>query len=122
VTARHILGPGRIIGKSTHSLEQAGAAESEAVDYLAIGPVYVTPTKPDYQQIGLGTVREVVGRVSAPLVAIGGIEQTTVGAVCDAGIRCVAVVRAVCGAPDPRAAAQTLKQRLAQMSRAPKRF
>ncbi|MBI4341788.1 MAG: thiamine phosphate synthase [Candidatus Omnitrophica bacterium] len=108
--ARAMLGRGRLIGKSTHSLEQAAAAEEEGADYLGVGPIFPTPTKPDYGSVGLSLVRSVSAQVRIPFVCIGGIEAANVRRVAEAGGDRVAVVRAVCGAEDPEAAARTLKQ------------
>jgi thiamine-phosphate pyrophosphorylase len=108
--ARRLLGPDRLIGKSTHSLEQALAGAAEPVDYIAVGPIFATPTKPDYAHVGLHLVQQVTARVRTPVVCIGGIDASTVGAVREAGARCVVVVRAVCAAADPAAAARELKR------------
>ena len=115
--ARRLLGPGRIIGKSTHSLSQALEADGEELDYLALGPVYPTPTKPDYPPVGLKLIGEVSARIRHPLVVIGGVDETTLPEVVAAGAICVAVVRAVCAAEDPQAAARTLKRILTQTPR-----
>ena len=115
--ARRLLGPGRLIGKSTHSLEQALAAEAEGADYLGFGPIFPTPTKPDYDSVGTEVIGPAAKQVRLPLVCIGGIDGTTIGQVVEAGATCVAVVRAVCRAPDPEAAARTLKQSLVQSVR-----
>ncbi|MBI3087606.1 MAG: thiamine phosphate synthase [Candidatus Omnitrophica bacterium] len=117
--ARRILGPDRLIGKSTHSLEQALDADREAVDYLAVGPLYPTPTKPDYPPVGVALIHQVKGRVRRPLVVIGGVEQATLADVLRAGASCVAVVRAVCAADDPEAAARELKRALTQFVPSP---
>ena len=116
--ARARLGKGVLIGKSTHSLEQAVAADQEEVDYLAVGPLYPTPTKPDYPHVGLPLIQHVRHRVRKPLVTIGGIDDTTLPDVLAAGATCVAVVRAVCSADDPRSAAEQLKHTIIQFSRA----
>jgi len=115
--ARKLLGPSRLIGKSTHSLEQALSAASEPVDYLAVGPIFATPTKPDYGSVGLELIGSVAGRVNHSVVCIGGIEEGNVQAVRQAGGRCVAVVRAICAAADPEQAARTLKRHLTQSRR-----
>lgn len=107
--ARRLLGPAGIIGKSTHSLQQALDAEQEGVDYLAVGPIYPTPTKPDAIHVGVGLIGQVTARVRRPLVMIGGVDRTTLPEVVAAGAICVAVVRAVCQAEDPKAAAEELK-------------
>ena len=98
-----------LIGKSTHSLEQAQAAEREGADYIGIGPVFATPTKPTYGAVGLELVRQVTSAVKTPHVAIGGIDPTNVQSVLDAGAKRVAIVRAVCGAADIKDAAQKMK-------------
>ena len=109
VVARQLLGPDRLIGKSTHSLEQARKAAAEPVNYLAVGPVYATPTKPDYGFVGLDLVRRVTAEAKKPVVAIGGIDRQRLPDVLASGARCVAVVRAVCASPNPEQAARALK-------------
>jgi thiamine-phosphate pyrophosphorylase len=98
-----------LIGRSTHSVEQAVQAEGEGADYIAVGPVFATPTKPTYQAVGLNLVSMVSKQVLLPQVAIGGINAENVHEVLSAGAKRVAVVRAVCGEPDIRAAAQRMK-------------
>ncbi len=107
--ARRLLGPGRLIGQSTHSLEQAVAAQAQGADYIGLGPIFPTPTKPEYGGIGTGLIGPVASRVRVPVVCIGGIERGTVEQVVEAGARRIAVVRAVCAATDPEAAARDLK-------------
>lgn len=102
-----------LIGKSTHSLEQAQAAQREEADYIGIGPVYTTPTKPTYNAVGLELVRQVTQAVITPHVAIGGINEKNVRAVLDAGAQRVAVVRAVCGEKNVLESAKILKQIIA---------
>jgi thiamine-phosphate pyrophosphorylase len=99
-----------LIGASTHSLEQAVEAEKQGADYIGIGPVFATPTKPTYNPVGLELVKTVAGRVKVPQVAIGGIDSSNVAEVLAAGARRVAVVRAVCGADDIKAAAKKMKE------------
>ncbi len=115
--AREILGPGRVVGQSTHGVEQALAGAAEGADYLGFGPLFSTPTKPGYPPVGLGVVRQVVAAVHIPIVAIGGIEQRNLDSVLEAGAHCVAVVRAVCAAPDPERASRALKRALHFYSR-----
>lgn len=107
--ARRLLGPGRLIGKSTHSLEQATAAHAEGADYIGFGPIFPTPTKPAYTAVGTRLIHAVVSRVPVPVVCIGGIDCSTAGSVIAAGARCLAAVRAVCGADDPADACRALK-------------
>ena len=115
--ARALLGPGRLIGRSTHSFEQATAAEAEGADYIGLGPIFPTPTKPDYGSVGIDLITRVAQRIRIPFACIGGIDAGNMGQVLEAGARCVAVVRAVCSAPDPESAARALKDRLIQSSR-----
>jgi len=103
---------GRVIGRSTHSLGQAQLAVHEGVDYIAVGPVYPTPTKEGRPAVGTGLVSRVAGVVDRPFVAVGGIDQDNIGAVVEAGARAVAVVRAVYDAPDPAEAARRLHEAL----------
>ena len=98
-----------LIGRSTHTLEQALAAEREGAGYIGIGPVFATPTKPGYPAVGLGLVRQVASRVRIPHVAIGGIDATNVESVLAAGAERIAVVRAVAGALDIAQGARELK-------------
>lgn len=99
--ARSLLGETRIIGFSTHSVEQALAADLAPVDYVAIGPIFQTFAKdrPD-PIVGLETVAEVKRRISKPLVAIGGITLQTASSVIEAGADCVAVISDLLSAGD----------------------
>ena len=103
--ARGIVGPGTLIGISTHNLDQAIAAERGGADYIGFGPVFPTATKahPD-PVVGVEGLREVRGRVRIPIVAIGGINAVNVHDVVAAGAGCCAVVSAVLAAPDPSTA------------------
>jgi thiamine-phosphate pyrophosphorylase len=115
--ARRALGPGAILGKSTHSLAQAVSAEREGADYIGCGPVYATPTKPAYEPVGLRLVSGVSRAVGVPVVCIGGIDETRLPDVLAAGGTRIAVVRAVCAAADPAEAARALKTMLVRVSR-----
>lgn len=110
--ARSIIGKDRLIGLSTHSLQQALEAQRRGADYIGVGPVFPTPTKPDYKAVGIDLIREVNDRVAIPFVAIGGICESNVNEILAAGARRIAVVRAVCGAEDVGNAAKKLKERL----------
>jgi thiamine-phosphate pyrophosphorylase len=90
---RRILGPDFLIGRSTHSLDQALAAEGEEVDYIGYGPLFQTPTKPDYPPVGTSSLREVLNRVHLPVVAIGGINMTHVKELASMGVANLAMVR-----------------------------
>jgi thiamine-phosphate pyrophosphorylase len=109
--ARSAVGADRIVGRSTHAPDQLAAAEADPdVDYLAVGPVHATPTKPGRPAAGLAYVEHAAAAgPRTPWFAIGGIDAETVGAVVEAGARRVAVVRAVTDAADPEAAARALR-------------
>ncbi len=106
LTARQILGPGKLIGLSTHSLAQARAAVLTGVDYLGVGPVFPSQTKEFTEFVGLQLVREVAAEISLPAFAIGGIDESNVQLVREAGLRRIAVSGAVTRSPDP---AQTVR-------------
>lgn len=109
---RALVGNSMLIGRSTHSLQEALEAESQGADYLGVGPVFATPTKPGYPPVGLELVKQVREKIRIPWVAIGGIDLENVGLVSSAGAARVAVVRAVAAASDPQAAARLLKGKL----------
>lgn len=115
--ARTILGPRAIIGRSTHTHDDVDRALDEhdagLCDYVAVGPVYETPTKPGRPGVGLDLVRYAAERVSFPWFAIGGIDESNIGDVKQAGARRVVVVRAITLVPDPAAAAARLARALA---------
>jgi thiamine-phosphate pyrophosphorylase len=112
--ARRLLGEGRIIGFSTHTVEQAREADRLPVDYLAIGPVFATTTKQRAEAVvGLETVRAVRAAVRKPLVAIGGITLENAASVIEAGADAVAVIRDLLVAPDVEARARQFLERLA---------
>jgi thiamine-phosphate pyrophosphorylase len=92
--AREITPPGFIIGRSTHSLEQALEAEKQGADYIGSGPVYATPTKADYVPIGVDTLKQVLAAVHLPVVAIGGLNPGNITPLLALGARNFAMVRA----------------------------
>ena len=112
---RERVGPNVLIGLSTHSREQLAAALETDADYVCVGPVYATPTKPDYPAVGLELVRHAAEVVQRPWFAIGGIDGKNVTEVAAAGASRVVVVRAIRDAPEPRAAAAGLRQALEEV-------
>jgi thiamine-phosphate pyrophosphorylase len=110
--ARAVLGDEVIIGRSTHSPEQALKAQSEGFDYIGVGPVFATPTKPSYEPVGLDLVSFAAKNIRIPFVAIGGIDAQNIDQVRQAGAQRVAVVRAVMASENPKMAAQDLLGRL----------
>lgn len=107
--ARKVLGERAIIGRSTHSPEQAERAEQEGFDYIGIGPIFATPTKLNTTPVGLSLVAFASKNIGIPFVAIGGIDHANALEVKKAGGQCVAVVRAVMASKDPHTAAKAIK-------------
>jgi thiamine-phosphate diphosphorylase len=103
--ARPLLRPGMILGISTHSVEQARAAQADGADYVAVGSMFATTSKADFQLVGPDLIRKLRGEIRVPLVGIGGITPDNVPEVIRAGADGVAVISAVCAAADPKAAA-----------------
>lgn len=106
--ARATLGSDRLVGLSTHSPAQIDAAATAGVDYIGVGPVHATPTKPGRPAVGLELVRYASVHATVPFFAIGGIDAMLIGAVVGAGASRVAVVRAITEASDPETAARAL--------------
>jgi thiamine-phosphate pyrophosphorylase len=107
--ARALLGPDRLLGVSTHDATEALAAAKYDVDYLGVGPIYATATKPDAKApIGPGGLAAIKAAVSLPLIGIGGIGADNAAAVIRAGASAVAVVSAICSAGEPEAAARSI--------------
>ncbi len=111
--ARAAVGPDRIVGRSTHAPDQAAAAdEDENVDYLAVGPVHATPTKPGRPAAGLHYVAHAASAVRKPWFAIGGLDAGNVHEVVERGATRIVVVRAITESDDPEAAARALRAAL----------
>lgn len=108
--ARRLLGPDRIIGLSVENMDQVAQADALDVDYIGVSPVFATPTKTDTARpFGLEGLREAVKLSHHPTVAIGGMNALTAADVMATGTDGIAVVSAIIAAPDPRAAAEELK-------------
>ena len=110
--ARALLGKSALIGRSTHSEAQALEAEKEGFDYIGVGPVFKTPTKPAYRAVGLPLVRFAAKNIRIPFVAIGGIDGKNIRSVTRAGAKTVAVVRAVMASPDPKKTSADLSKKM----------
>ena len=107
IEARRRLGDDVLIGLSVQTLEQLKAVDIERIDYLGLGPVYATATKPDHAApLGIEGLTQLVRSSPLPTVAIGGISLTNAGDVMSSGTDGLAVVSALCSAEDPAAAAQ----------------
>jgi thiamine-phosphate pyrophosphorylase len=108
--AREVLGPEAVVGRSASSVDEALEAVREGADYLGVGTVFATPTKPDADAAGLALVEEIAREdLPVPWFAIGGITPETAPQVAAAGAPGFAVVRAVLDAGDPEAAARELR-------------
>jgi thiamine-phosphate pyrophosphorylase len=114
--ARRIVGPERLVGVSTHSLDQARQSVRDGADYLGVGPVFPSQTKSFADFPGLDLVRQVAAEITLPWYAIGGIGPDNVAAVAEAGAQRIAVGNAVCAADDPAAATAALHAGLANGS------
>ena len=114
--ARQLLGPERLIGRSTQSIDQLRQAVADGCDYVGVGPVNATPTKPGREPVGLDYVRQAAAESPIPFFAIGGLECANIEAVRQAGGQRVAVVRAITAAADPAAATTALLQALGQQA------
>jgi thiamine-phosphate pyrophosphorylase len=111
--ARAAVGPDRIVGRSTHAPFQADAADADPdVDYIAVGPVHATPTKPGRPAAGLDYVEYAARTVRKPWFAIGGLDRQTLPAAVKAGATRAVVVRAITEAEDPERAARELNELL----------
>lgn len=112
--ARAVVGRARLIGLSTHDRAQVDAAAKSGVDYIGVGPVYETPTKPGRPAVGPELVRYAAGHTRLPFFAIGGISVENVERVRRAGADRIAVVRALTQAIDPEAVARELRAAVAR--------
>ncbi|PSB38084.1 thiamine phosphate synthase [filamentous cyanobacterium Phorm 46] len=113
--ARKLLGPGRIIGRSTTNAEEMQRAIDEGADYIGVGPVYSTPTKPDKQAAGLDYVRYAADKSPVPWFAIGGIDINNLDEVLNAGAQRVATVRSIMEAEQPTLVTQFFISQLIRM-------
>lgn len=113
--ARQLLGPHRIIGRSTTNPDEMHRALEEGADYIGVGPVYETPTKPGKSAAGLDYVRHAATHATVPWFAIGGVNAENLGEVLDAGAERVAVVRAIMEADNPVLHTQYFMAQLARI-------
>jgi len=109
--ARAAIGPDALLGLSVTRAAEMATVDGRIVDYVGLGPVFVTGTKADAAApLGLDGFRAIAARLAVPSVAIGGIDAENAAAVIDAGAGGIAVVSAICAADDPRAAAAALRR------------
>ena len=111
--ARTVAGYRSLIGKSTHTVEQAIAAARDGADYIGFGPLFSTPTKPDYTPIGLSDIALVHKAMDLPIFCIGGIKLENLAAVIRAGARRVVIVSGILKAKDIAAYTREAKAMLA---------
>jgi thiamine-phosphate pyrophosphorylase len=117
--ARELLGPDAIVGLSTHSEADIAAANEQAVDYFAVGPVWETPTKPGRPAVGLELISHAAEHAVHPFFGIGGISPLNAEQVVRAGARRLCVVRAIRDAPNPSVAAEALRRAFVAAEGAP---
>jgi thiamine-phosphate pyrophosphorylase len=109
---RELVGPELLVGLSTHSPAQIDAVDAALVDYIGVGPVHETPTKPGRPGVGVELIRYAAARSPVPFFAIGGLNAENLPEAIDAGARRACVLRAVAGAEDPERAARALRDLL----------
>jgi len=110
--ARAVVGPDVFVGKSTHSLAQAVAAQAEGADYIGFGPLYATGTKPDYMPIGIADIASAHQQVGLPIFCIGGVNAARLPEIIYAGARRVVIVSAFLQAADVPAHVREVKAML----------
>lgn len=111
VEVRWRIGPQKLLGLSVHDEASMRALDPSLVDYAGIGPVFATATKPGHKTpLGFDGLAQLAAISKVPTVAIGGLKQTHVASALDSGVGGLAVVSAICGQPDPRAAAEEMRE------------
>jgi thiamine-phosphate pyrophosphorylase len=116
---RRLAGDGLITGRSVHSVEEAARAEEEGADYVQVGAIFPTRSHPGQAPAGLPLLRGVAGRVSIPILAVGGITARNVEQAMQAGASGVAVISAILGSSSPGAAARRLAEAMIEAAAAP---
>lgn len=109
---RDMVGPDMLVGLSTHSPQEIDAVDGSLVDYIGVGPVHATPTKPGRPAVGLELVRHAAEHAPVPFFAIGGIEAENAAEVIAAGAQRLCVLRAIASAEEPERAARELRELL----------
>jgi thiamine-phosphate pyrophosphorylase len=106
---RELVGPDMLIGLSTHAREEIEAVDPALVDYIGVGPVHETPTKPGRPAVGLELIRYAAAHAPVPFFAIGGLHAGNVAEAIDAGASRLCILRAIADAEDPERAARALR-------------
>jgi len=109
---RDLVGDDMLIGLSTHTPAQIDAVDPTVVDYIGVGPIHATPTKPGREAVGLELIRHAAAHATVPFFAIGGLDAGNLPAALDAGATRVCVLRAIGDAADPELAARELRREL----------
>ena len=110
IAARKIAGQHFLIGRSVHSESGAAQAVAQGADFLVVGTMYATRSHPGAAPVGPGLVRRIAANCRTPLIGIGGINESNIIPVLEAGAGGVAVITSILASPDPKQAAQTLKR------------
>jgi len=110
--ARSFLGPDKIVGISCHSLKQAINAQNCGADYIGVGPIFLTSTKPGNKPVGLGLIEAVAKKIKIPFFAIGGINKNNLNSVLSAGAKRVAISSAICKAKNISAEVASIGKQL----------
>jgi len=119
--AREVLGEDAIVGLSITDPSQLAAVDPDVVDYLGVGPIFPTPSKPDAAPpLGLDTLARIASSIRLPVAAIGGITEENAAAIIRAGADGLAVISAICAADDPEKAARALTARIDEARSGPR--
>lgn len=111
--ARKLLGNGKIIGGTAHTLKEAIQREKEGADYIGFGHIYPTRSKHKHEEPkGIEYLRQVVKRITIPVIAIGGIGISNIDEVISTGVHCAAVIGSVAGSKDPERAVKELRKKI----------
>jgi thiamine-phosphate pyrophosphorylase len=109
---RELVGPELLIGLSTHSPAQIDATDASLADYIGVGPIHETPTKPGRTAVGVELIRYAATHSPVPFFAIGGLDADNLAQALEAGATRACVLRAIAGAEDPERAARALRRLL----------
>lgn len=116
--ARALFGDGKIIGKSTHNMEEVIRAIKEGVDYITFGPIFDTPSKRGMVEVtGPYAIKEIKKTVTIPVIALGGIKKENVDLVMEEGANGIALISAILSAQDPFEEARIIRAQLARYER-----
>lgn len=115
--ARRLVGAEMLVGRSVHSVEGAVEAEAQGANFLFLGAIFASDSKPGVEPAGIGLLEEAASRVSVPILGIGGIDQNNAGQVIKSGGYGVAVIRSILASSDPAQAAREIKQSMSAAAR-----